>query len=291
MTRDEYLLHTQLCSLKTILCLHCAAGNLPRQMGSTRAFGRSRYIQGLKVKSAVQAIAQFREDVQKNAVPGDADDVGMAAFMVYRLMVRQATISKNHGYFMPVAVKEGMGWLQATFNIGAGVQNAAGTRELSPTDPVGLARDTQKRPAPVGSWGIPQHDPSSDTGTADDSNPSDPIGSIIEAEMRNKYPDMFAGMDPVDSTDAQQKRTKPIPGAPGPRGPLDTRRPSDVAGDAFSSGYAASRQEAMPGADTALPFVQGSPSLRDQADADPKAPPTFGLNETLNKLSSETGRE
>lgn len=132
-------------------------GNRPGYTKSTRTVGRSRYIQGLKVKSAVQAIAQFREDVEKNVVPGDADDVGMAAFMVYRLMVRQARISKNHGYFMPAAVKEGIGWLQATFNIGAGAWDAAGAREFSPTDPVGTARDSQNRPAPLaGSWGIPQ---------------------------------------------------------------------------------------------------------------------------------------
>ena len=310
------------------------AGTTPQKhMAHGRPSGptvtRDEYIRSLKVKSAVEAIAKFQEDVKSNAVPGDADDVSMAAFMVYRLMERQATISKTHGYFMPSAVKDGMAWLQLTFNVGP--STGAAPRELSANDPVGATGDqtrTSSPPPNAGSWGIPVHDPRADIGTVEDSNPSDPIGSIMEAEMRKKFPDMFASMDAAGTKEEapQKKQGKQpvLPGAPGPRGPLDRPQRAAVgagAGDAFSSGYATNRDDeggAMPGADTELPFTQGSPALQQAGeDADPTAPPTFGtsapwgssdspgggggggggggaggvagLNETLSKLSGQMG--
>ena len=264
-------------------------GKIPQKLLARGTSGpmmtRDEYIQTLKVKSAVEAIAQFREDVHKKVVPGDADDVGMAAYMVYRLMVRQAAISRTHGYFMPAPVKEGMAWLQAGFNIGPGAENAAGSR----------GSDSPKRSL-AGSWGIPQDNPRADVGTVEDANPSNPIASIIEAEMREKYPDMFKGVGPVDATGARQRRQQP------PDNPA--RAPAGERGGAFSTGYATSRgsdrpAEDTPGADTELPFAQGSPSLRgpDQKATDPTAGSASpasgvaGLNETLSKLSSGMGGE
>ena len=216
---------------------------------------REEYIKQIKVASAVEAIERFREDVKQGTVPGDQDDLGMAAYMVMRKMQKQAEISKTHGYFMPREVKEGLAWLQHNFAVAPAE---------APTAPLGLgdAAPRQQRPPPPGHWGLTG--PSRrDVGTVEDSNPSDPVGSIvesemarkpapqtqhtldgiqreggggaapgmstedIESEMRRKYPEMFAQIDgkqPADGAEGAEKVIKP--GALGRLGRSTARPPT-----------------------------------------------------------------
>ena len=269
---------------------------------------RDEYIRSLKVRSAVDAITQFRADVGTNTVPGDADDIGMAAYMVYRLMERQSRISKTHGYFVPAAIKDGMAWLRVNFEVGSG--SAA---ELSPANALGSSGDgTAKRALPPGQFGLPQRDYreefSRDLGTVDDADGgSDSMATIMEAEMREKYPQQFVKMDAAEvktgAADAWNAKYRPAgdaraglkykPGAPtGGRGPLDNAP--------ATNNYRAGNQSASPWTES-----------NDMPDTDPTAPPSFGgaapygsnspdgapssadgvagLNETLSKLSGQMG--
>ena len=256
---------------------------------------REEYIKQIKVASAVEAIERFREDVKQGTVPGDQDDLGMAAYMVMRKMQKQAEISKTHGYFMPREVKEGLAWLQHNFAVAPAE---------APTAPLGLgdAAPRQQRPPPPGHWGLTG--PSRrDVGTVEDSNPSDPVGSIvesemarkpapqtqhtldgiqreggggaapgmstedIESEMRRKYPEMFAQIDgkqPADGAEGAEKVIKP--GAPGPPGPLDRPPANYTAGSQSASPW--TEADAMPGADTDLPHPKGSHFPKAPEDPD-----------------------
>ena len=274
-------------------------GTIAARSGDSKAMvTREEYIRSLKVRSAVDAITQFRKDVGKNTVPGDQDDIGMAAYMVHRLMERQSRISKTHGYFMPAAIKDGMAWLRVTFGVGGGA-----AADLSPTDALGSSSGSGSRALPPGQFGVPQRDYREEfsrdaLGTAEDSDGgSDSMATIMEAEMREKYPEQFANMDATEvkngAADAWNAKyrapgdaragLKYKPGAPtGPGGPLDN------AGDAYSSGYASEMPDTDPTAPPtfggAAPYGSNSPG-----GAPSSADGVAGLNETLSKLGGQMG--